>query len=121
MTSFTYRFAPAMRYLKYLTQSGKLGRPRHFRSQRFLDLPESSWGWRQYKETAGAGDLYDMTIHRIDFAMDLLGPISRVTGALARFAERDTDDGTACAPSDVDDLMGLFCLAASKKNTCQKF
>lgn len=116
MTSFTYRFAPAMRYLKYLTQSGELGQPRHFRSQRFLDLPEASWGWRQYKETAGAGDLYDMTIHRLDFAMDLLGPISRVTGALARFADRETTaQGAACAPSDVDDwscLIGQFASGA---------
>jgi predicted dehydrogenase len=78
MTAFTYRFAPAMRYMKHLVSSGALGEPRHFRSQRFLDWPETSWGWRQYRNTAGAGDLFDMTIHRIDFAADLLGPIARV-------------------------------------------
>ena len=49
MTAFTYRFAPAMRYLKHLVASGALGEPRHFRSQRFLDWPETSWGWRQYQ------------------------------------------------------------------------
>ena len=49
MTAFTYRFAPAMRYLKHLVASGALGQPRHFRSQRFLDWPETSWGWRQYQ------------------------------------------------------------------------
>ena len=91
MTAFTYRFAPSMRYLKHLLESGALGTPRHFRSQRFLDLPETSWGWRQYKDKAGAGDLFDMTIHRIDFAIDLLGPIERICGAVARFAPRDTD------------------------------
>ncbi len=90
MTAFTYRFAPAMRYIKHLVESGSLGQPRHFRSQRFLDWPEISWGWRQYREKAGAGDLFDMTIHRIDFAQDLLGPIARVTGAVARFASRAT-------------------------------
>ncbi|MBX6315149.1 MAG: Gfo/Idh/MocA family oxidoreductase, partial [Isosphaeraceae bacterium] len=68
MTAFTYRFAPAMKYLRHLLQTGALGTPRHFRSQRFLDWPETSWGWRQYKDRAGAGDLFDMTIHRIDFA-----------------------------------------------------
>ncbi len=31
-------------------QAGALGEPRHFRSQRFLDWPETSWGWRQYKK-----------------------------------------------------------------------
>ena len=112
MTAFTYRFAPAMRYLRHLLFSGALGTPRHFRSQRFLDWPEASWGWRQYRDKAGAGDLFDMTIHRIDFALDLLGPISRVCGAVARFAPRDrTVDGDACPPSEVDDwscLIGMF-------------
>lgn len=112
MTSFTYRFAPAMRYLRHLVRTGALGAPRHFRSQRFLDLPETSWGWRQYKAKAGAGDLFDMTIHRIDFALDLLGPLSGICGAVARFAPRDrTAAGEPCAPSDVDDwsaLIGTF-------------
>jgi predicted dehydrogenase len=117
MTAFTYRFAPAMRYLSHLVKSGGLGEPRHFRSQRFLDWPETSWGWRQYKDKAGAGDLFDMTIHRIDFAMDLLGPIKTVSGAVARFAPRDrTKDGQACPPSEVDDwstLIGEFACGAT--------
>jgi predicted dehydrogenase len=117
MTAFTYRFAPAMRYLKHLVAAGSLGQPRHFRSQRFLDWPETSWGWRQYKSQAGAGDLFDMTIHRIDFAIDLLGPIRRVCGALARFAHRTkTPDGSPCPPSDVDDwscLIGEFASGAT--------
>ncbi len=109
MTAFTYRFPPAMRYLREMVKGGGLGEPRHFRSQRFLDLPETSWGWRQSKEQAGAGDLYDMTIHRIDFAQDLLGPIDQVCGAVARFADRgETADGTACAPSEVDDWSALI-------------
>lgn len=112
MTAFTYRFAPSMRYLRHLLKSGALGTPRHFRSQRFLDWPETSWGWRQYKDKAGAGDLFDMTIHRIDFALDLLGPLARVCGAVARFAPRtSTPDGRTCPPSDVDDwscLVGEF-------------
>lgn len=112
MTAFTYRFAPSMRYLRHLIRSGAIGQPRHFRSQRFLDWPETSWGWRQYKAQAGAGDLFDMTIHRIDFAIDLLGPVERICGAVARFAPRDrTRDGQPCPPSEVDDwscLIGEF-------------
>jgi predicted dehydrogenase len=112
MTAFTYRFAPAMRYMHQLVEAGQLGEPRHFRSQRFLDLPETSWGWRQYKDRAGAGDLFDMTIHRIDFAMHLVGPLRRICGAVARFAHRDrTADGQSCPPSEVDDwscLIGEF-------------
>jgi predicted dehydrogenase len=109
MTAFTYRFAPSMRYLKHLVASGALGTPRHFRSQRFLDWPETSWGWRQYKDKAGAGDLFDMTIHRIDFAADLMGPIARICGAVARFAPRNrTVDGKPCPPSEVDDWSALI-------------
>src|SRR5512134_3855032 len=103
MTAFTYRFAPSMRYLRHLLKSGALGQPRHFRSQRFLDWPETSWGWRQYKDKAGAGDLFDMTIHRIDFAIDLMGPLQSLCGAVARYAPRtQTPDGRQCPPSDVD-------------------
>jgi predicted dehydrogenase len=109
MTAFTYRFAPSMKYLRQLLKSGALGEPRHFRSQRFLDWPETSWGWRQYKARAGAGDLFDMTIHRIDFAQDLLGPLRRVCGSVARFVPRDqTTDGKPCPPSEVDDWSALI-------------
>ncbi len=109
MTAFTYRFAPSMRYLKHLLMKGDLGEPRHFRSQRFLDWPETSWGWRQYRKLAGAGDLYDMTIHRLDFARDLMGPVARLCGAVARFAPRTkTPNGDACEPSDVDDWSSLI-------------
>lgn len=116
MTAFTYRFAPSMRYLKHLVSTGQLGTPRHFRSQRFLDWPETSWGWRQYRAKAGAGDLFDMTIHRIDFAVDLMGPIRAVCGDVARYAPRtQTPNGTECAASDVDDwssLIGRFASGA---------
>lgn len=117
MTAFTYRFAPSMRYLKHLVSTGALGTPRHFRSQRFLDWPETSWAWRQYKDKAGAGDLFDMTIHRIDFALDLMGPLASLCGSVARFAPRtQTPDGRACPPSDVDDwssLIGEFASGAT--------
>jgi len=109
MTAFTYRFAPSMRYLEHLVRTGALGQPRHFRSQRFLDWPETSWGWRQYKDKAGAGDLFDMTIHRLDFAQWLLGPLDQICGAVARFAQRTTTtDGRTCPPSDVDDWSSLI-------------
>ena len=50
-----------------------------------------------------------MTIHRIDFAMDLLGPIKSVCGAVARFAPREkTTTGDSCPPSNVDDWSSLI-------------
>ena len=58
-----------------------------------------------------------MTIHRIDFAQDLLGPIETLCGAVARFAPRTrTADGEACPPSDVDDwssILGQFSSGAT--------
>ena len=58
-----------------------------------------------------------MTIHRLDFAIDLLGPIARVCGALARFAPRtETATGERCPPSDVDDwssVLGEFASGAT--------
>ncbi|MBL8830434.1 MAG: Gfo/Idh/MocA family oxidoreductase, partial [Planctomycetaceae bacterium] len=102
-------FAPSMRYMRHLVKSGALGELRHFRSQRFLDWPETSWGWRQYKDKAGAGDLFDMTIHRIDFSQDLLGPLARLCGAVARFAPRTTTtEGKTCPPSNVDDWSSII-------------
>jgi predicted dehydrogenase len=91
--------------------SGGLGTPRHFRSQRFLDLPETSWGWRQYKSRAGAGDLFDMTIHRIDYGLDLMGDVTALCGAVAQYCPRDKfPDGTPCPPSEVDDWSALICM-----------
>eukprot|EP01123_Difflugia_compressa_P007336 TRINITY_DN2005_c0_g1_i2.p1 TRINITY_DN2005_c0_g1~~TRINITY_DN2005_c0_g1_i2.p1 ORF type:complete len:539 (+),score=119.34 TRINITY_DN2005_c0_g1_i2:259-1875(+) len=109
MTALTYRFAPSLRYIKSMIDEGKLGQIRHFRSQRFLDWPETSWSWRQYKKTAGAGNIYDMTIHRIDFAQYLMGRIISVYGKVKQFVPRDTTpDGKSCPPSEVDDWTALM-------------
>ncbi len=109
MTAFTYRFAPSMRFMGELLRTGRLGEPRHFRSQRFLDWPETSWGWRQYRDRAGAGNLYDMTIHRIDLGLWLMGNITELTGMTAQFTPRDkTSDGRKCKPSEVDDWTSLI-------------
>src|SRR5690606_4983229 len=49
------------------------------------------------------------TIHRIDFAIDMLGPISQVCGAVKTFAPRTVSaDGKPCPPSDVDDWSSLI-------------
>ena len=40
-----------------------------------------------------------MTIHRIDFAIDLLGPMRRVCGAVARYARAGRDQGRPALPA----------------------
>jgi predicted dehydrogenase len=57
MTAFTYRFVPAMRYLKYLLGKGTVGLPRHVRVARLMDVPEPDLGWRQQRVQAGADEV----------------------------------------------------------------
>jgi predicted dehydrogenase len=109
MTAFTYRFVPAMRYLKSLVDRGDLGQPLHFRAQRFQDWHVHSLGWRQWRDQAGTGELGDMASHRIDYAHFLLGPIRAVCGTMKQFVPRDRIevDGDPCRPSDTDDWVGF--------------
>ena len=106
MTAFTYRFVPAMSYLKSLVDAGRLGQIRHARIQRLQDWGEGAIGWRQYRRLAGLGELGDMGIHRIDYAEDLMGPVRSVCGAMKQLADRDrTPDGEPCPPQDVEDWV----------------
>jgi|YelNatPaOPRAMG01_1025707.scaffolds.fasta_scaffold58146_1 predicted dehydrogenase len=101
MTAFTYRFVPAMRYLRYLVGRGELGQVYHYRSCRLQDWGQRALGWRQVKALAGTGELGDMLSHRIDFAHMLLGPMQRLVADLRTFTPvrqgqpNDTDDWVA--------------------------
>lgn len=104
MTAFTYRFVPAMRYLKYLLGQGTIGLPRHLRIARLQEVSENSLGWRQQKALAGSGEVGDMGAHRIDFCHDLIGPIARVVSMTRTFIpQRKGHDGTLL-PVDVEDF-----------------
>lgn len=106
MTAFTYRFVPAMAYLKSLVEAGELGRIRHARIQRLQDWGEKAIGWRQYRRLAGLGELGDMGIHRIDYAEDLMGPMRSVCASMKQLVPRDrTGDGQPCPPQDVEDWV----------------
>ncbi len=109
MTAFTYRFVPAMRYLKHLVGQGVVGLPRHLRIARFQDWPEEDLGWRQKKALAGSGEVGDMGAHRIDFCHDLVGPIARVVGLTRTYVpERAARDGGAPVPTDVEDFAAFI-------------
>jgi predicted dehydrogenase len=101
MTAFTYRFVPAMRYLKHLVARGDLGEPYHYRSCRLQDWGTRGLGWRQVKALAGCGELGDMLSHRIDFAHHLVGPIRRLVADVRNRtpmrggAANDTEDWVA--------------------------
>lgn len=106
MTAFTYRFVPAMNYMRHLVRSGELGEIRHARFQRLQDWGNRAIGWRQYKAQAGSGELGDMGIHRIDFAEDLLGPIASLCSGSTQIEQRTlTADGRAVPAQDVEDWV----------------
>ena len=114
MTAFTYRFVPAINYIRHLVQTGVLGPIRHARFQRLQDWGERAIGWRQYKSQAGSGELGDMGIHRLDFAEDLLGPIEAVCSAAKQLVPRDrTREGEPCPPQDVEDWIAWIAEFAS--------
>lgn len=108
MTAFTYRYVPAMQYMKHLIDTGYVGQPRHVRAVRFQDWGTMDIGWRQVKAQAGSGEIGDMGAHRIDYAQHLVGPIARVVGRTRLFVpERSTADGTPTI-ADVDDWVGFL-------------
>ena len=126
MTAFTYRFVPAMRYLRHLVVSGALGDPVHFRAQRFQDWGRRDLGWRQLASEAGTGELGDMLSHRLDYGHLLIGPFARVSALMRRVYDSRVDAAGVSHPADVDDwvaCIGTFkqgataCLESTKVAT----
>jgi predicted dehydrogenase len=103
MTAFTYRFVPAMRYMKHLIDSGAVGRPFHFRARRFQDWGKRPLGWRQVRKSAGTGEMGDMLSHRIDYGHHLIGPMRRLVASLRTFVPIRGD-----SVSDVDDWVAML-------------
>jgi predicted dehydrogenase len=101
MTAFTYRFVPAMRYLKHVIDRGDAGEPYHYRSCRLQDWGTRHLGWRQQRAMAGTGELGDMLSHRIDFAHLLIGPLRRLVADMKNLTPiregfpNDTEDWVA--------------------------
>ncbi len=111
LTAFTYRFVPAMRYLRHLIGQGGLGQPYHYRSCRLQDWGTRNVGWRQQKKLAGTGELGDMLSHRIDFAHHLLGPMARLVANV-----KNLTPARGGQPNDTDDwaaILAEFCNGAS--------
>jgi predicted dehydrogenase len=108
MTAFTYRFIPAIRWMRQLVADGTLGTLRHVRIRRLQDWGNASLGWRQHRATAGTGELGDMLAHRIDYVHYLVGPFTRLVADMKQcLAERQRSDGTI-EPSDVDDWVAVI-------------
>jgi predicted dehydrogenase len=108
MTAFTYRFVPAMRWLKHLVAAGTVGTPYHVRIHRLQDWGDRALGWRQHKATAGSGELGDMLAHRIDYAHYLFGPLIRLVAQTKQILPtRKRPDGSL-EVADVDDWVAVL-------------
>jgi predicted dehydrogenase len=104
MTAFTYRFVPAMHYMSHLVKSGAIGKPFHFRTQRFQDWGVRPLGWRQVQKFAGTGEMGDMLSHRIDFGHLLMGRMPRLVAHTKRFIDERGGE-----PADVEDWVSIIC------------
>jgi predicted dehydrogenase len=114
MVSFVYRFAPALRYMKYLVDRGDLGEIRHFRAFYLQRVPEVWLGWRSQRAQAGSGALGDIGSHLVDFALYLLGDIVSVSSWVKNFLSRRPVWGTdQLVDADVDDAAGFLAMFAS--------
>ncbi|HXE81208.1 MAG TPA: Gfo/Idh/MocA family oxidoreductase [Vicinamibacterales bacterium] len=108
MTAFTYRFVPAIRYMKKLIDDGFVGQPWHFRAQRFQDWGRRFLGWRQMSAEAGTGEIGDMLSHRIDYAHLFVGPIARVVARTRRLLNTRIDAAGREHSSDLEDWVGCI-------------
>ncbi len=110
MVAFNYRFVPAIRQIKELIDSGKLGQIYHFRAVYLQEWIMPHYGtpqiWRLDQQTAGSGALGDLGAHIIDLARYLVGEPTTV-GAMTRtfIPERPLADGSGMAKVDVDDAF----------------
>ncbi|GCE23387.1 Gfo/Idh/MocA family protein [Dictyobacter kobayashii] len=121
MTAFTYRFVPGMRYLKHLLLNGEIGTPRHVRVARLQEFRDTSLGWRQQRALAGSGEIGDMGAHRIDFCLDLIGPIERVTGLKRTFVPQRVGADGQLISADVEDCAVFLAEFSGEQGTIASF
>lgn len=116
--TFNLRFFPALSRAKQLIESGFLGnlfsfRGRYYRSS-YID-PNKPISWRQKKEIAGGGALFDLGSHVLDMLYLLLGPFGAVQATLdTLIKERPSAAGSPNKVAvDVDDIALLHARLAS--------
>jgi predicted dehydrogenase len=110
MVAFNYRWVPAIRFMKDLIDSGKLGRIYHYRASYLQEWIMPHYGtpaiWRLDKAKAGSGALGDLGAHIIDLAHFLVGDIAGVSAMTKTFIDRrDGPEGPGTFKVEVDDAF----------------
>ena len=111
MTAFTYRYTPAVRYLRHLIQQGELGEIRTVRAAYTMALSTHLLGWRSEKQYAGSGVLADIGSHLIHLVEMLAGEVATLNAMDRRFREDPL--------SDVEDWISF--LAEFENGACGTF
>jgi predicted dehydrogenase len=92
MTAFTYRFTPALQYMKHLVSAGELGAIRSVRAAYLMALSGHLLGWRSTRAQAGSGVLADIGSHLIHMVECVAGGIESLTASQKRFREDPASD-----------------------------
>jgi len=109
ITSFNWRYAPAMQAMKQMVDAGHLGRVFHVNARWFNPAwVEASTAptWRMDRTQAGYGALGDLGVHLIDLVQWLFGPVSRVMATSATAHPGRTVAGGA-RPADAEDFSHM--------------
>jgi predicted dehydrogenase len=106
MIGFNLRWAPAIRYLRDLVSSNRLGTIHQFSGTFMADwaADPAAWDWRLSRAAAGPGALADVGSHILDLARFLLGDIESARGESATVI-RERHAGEAARLTDNDDLF----------------
>jgi predicted dehydrogenase len=118
MVAFNYRFVPAVRQIRYLIESGALGRIYHWRAVYLQEWIMPHYGtpaiWRVNKAVAGSGAIGDLGAHIIDLAHYLVGGVKSIAAYTRTFIPERPDPETGKPVKvDVDDA---FVAAAEFEN-----
>jgi predicted dehydrogenase len=114
MVAFNYRFVPAVRQIRYLIESGALGRIYHWRAVYLQEWIMPHYGtpaiWRLSKDVAGSGAIGDLGAHIIDLAHFLVGDIRTLSARQTTFIPERPDPATGrMVKVDVDDAFVAIC------------
>ncbi len=110
--AFTYRYLYGVQELKRRLMQGDIGEPYHVRVQYASwegVKPGSKIGFREKRDCAGAGILYDVGSHLFDLIGFIIGPIEAVSGSTLLIPRERIDQRTGVlAQVETDDIASAW-------------
>lgn len=110
--AFTYRYLYGVQELKRRLLQGDIGEPYHVRVQYASwegVKPDSKIGFREKRDCAGAGILYDVGSHLFDLIGFIIGPIESVAGSTLLIPRERIDHRTGMpAQVETDDIASAW-------------